>query len=315
MGESTRARLSLETKTVIGTSISLVGFVLQFIGLRGLYWSASIAQLLSIMIMTVLRAAIRRGLAKALQTQRPVPGYELDWLAMRLSDLDDAPFFEPPKGDIAGPRSSGMGPYVPGGPKEHETGKKQTQHPIEGWVVATGFEEKNYTSLIRAESGIIELPRETQAHKTMQLRRGLAKQADWRGPASTEAISLTLAIEAFMDVLCPPLRAAFLDPPLPEGSSDFIWCIYIEKERQAVELKIEQRERRWKLAADEVEAALSLWLYSVSSQVKNRHEAQDEKPKAREGRDDQWLRDKGPRPEVGLRLLGPDTARLRRDYH
>ncbi|RSL74612.1 hypothetical protein CEP53_000178 [Fusarium sp. AF-6] len=98
--KSIKARLTLEANTVVGTGTSLAGFVLQFIGLRGLHWSASIAQLLSIIIMTVLRAAIRRGLSKSLKTQKLMPEFELDWLAMRLSDIQTAPFFGQLKSNV-----------------------------------------------------------------------------------------------------------------------------------------------------------------------------------------------------------------------
>ncbi|KAK4097975.1 hypothetical protein N658DRAFT_254423 [Parathielavia hyrcaniae] len=48
---------------VAGTSLAVTGFVVQFIGLRGLHWSAAVVQLGVTLIMTVIRAIVRRGLS------------------------------------------------------------------------------------------------------------------------------------------------------------------------------------------------------------------------------------------------------------
>jgi len=84
-------------KTIIGTIVGICGFVVQFIGLHGMHWSASIAQLGAIVVMTVLRALVHRNLA-----ERPIvwllyPEHEMDWLAMTLGDRDKAPWQNPPE--------------------------------------------------------------------------------------------------------------------------------------------------------------------------------------------------------------------------
>jgi hypothetical protein len=71
-----------EVIAVAGAFISLCGFVTQFVGLRGMHWSASIAQLIAIATMVALRAWVRRNLAKLPNSLRLVPGHEIDWLAM-----------------------------------------------------------------------------------------------------------------------------------------------------------------------------------------------------------------------------------------
>ncbi|KAH7123383.1 hypothetical protein B0J13DRAFT_392225, partial [Dactylonectria estremocensis] len=74
----------LAFKAVIGTFISLSGFIVQFIGLRGMHWSASITQLGAVLVMVVLKAWVRRGLAQPPRCQ-PLPSeFELDWFAMTL---------------------------------------------------------------------------------------------------------------------------------------------------------------------------------------------------------------------------------------
>ncbi|CAG7930457.1 unnamed protein product [Penicillium olsonii] len=71
----------------IGTT--LVGFVLQFTGLRGIHSSVSVAQLGVIMVMSIARAALRMQRLKPednslAEFPDEVLGHELDWLAMRM---------------------------------------------------------------------------------------------------------------------------------------------------------------------------------------------------------------------------------------
>ncbi|KAK2007968.1 hypothetical protein LZ32DRAFT_665874 [Colletotrichum eremochloae] len=72
------ASLTLQVKTVLGTITALTGFILQFVGLRGLHWSASIAQLGAVLVMLGLKAWVRRGLATPPKAISLLPGYELD---------------------------------------------------------------------------------------------------------------------------------------------------------------------------------------------------------------------------------------------
>ncbi|KAH6853752.1 hypothetical protein B0I37DRAFT_388051 [Chaetomium sp. MPI-CAGE-AT-0009] len=74
----------LASKTVLGALMGLCGFIVQFIGLRGMHWSASVSQLGATLIMTGFRAWVRLGLAKPADTRRLTSGFELDWLAATL---------------------------------------------------------------------------------------------------------------------------------------------------------------------------------------------------------------------------------------
>jgi len=67
-----------EAKTVIATFTSLFGFVLQFVGLRSMHWSATVAQLGVMITMAILRCFIRRDLAKTPKTEEIPTGFELD---------------------------------------------------------------------------------------------------------------------------------------------------------------------------------------------------------------------------------------------
>lgn len=71
-----------EAMTVLGVLLALCGFVLQFQGLRGLHWTSSIAQLISIILMTALRAWVSRHLILAPIPKQVPAQHELDWLAL-----------------------------------------------------------------------------------------------------------------------------------------------------------------------------------------------------------------------------------------
>ncbi|KAI5846598.1 hypothetical protein DFP73DRAFT_475768 [Morchella snyderi] len=53
-----------QSLVLLGTIISISGFVAQFMGLRGMHWSATIAQLVATAVMSTLRAIIRRHLTR-----------------------------------------------------------------------------------------------------------------------------------------------------------------------------------------------------------------------------------------------------------
>ncbi|RSL74607.1 hypothetical protein CEP53_000177 [Fusarium sp. AF-6] len=201
---------------------------------------------------------------------------------------------------------------------------EEVKRPDEDWIIATGSNQWNYTPLIPTkphqvnclESSdaplVLRAPEHTQAHRTMELRKDLAKQSDWKGPASAEAVSLALAIETFMNFLYTLHERSIEHQP---RSREFSWCVYVGKDRQAVKLTIKWSDGSWKISAGKVEAVLSLWLYSTHAQELDRRKNQERESRTGKEDDDQWIRAKGPRPEAGLKLLGPDRGRLREDYH
>lgn len=85
---STDPSVSLNIWCIIGTFASITGFVLQFEGFRGISWACSIAQLVAIMIMTIVRAIIRRGMLDKPATEKITPDYEMDWLALKVGFID-----------------------------------------------------------------------------------------------------------------------------------------------------------------------------------------------------------------------------------
>ncbi|KAF8533780.1 hypothetical protein BDD12DRAFT_468216 [Trichophaea hybrida] len=81
-----REGLQQTSLTTAATFLSLLGFAAQFVGLRGMNWSVTIAQLMAVAIMTVLRALVRRNLVSNVQQQPIETGYELDFVAAQIKN-------------------------------------------------------------------------------------------------------------------------------------------------------------------------------------------------------------------------------------
>lgn len=282
-------------KAVIGTAISLCGFIVQFIGLRGMHWSASIAQLLAVFIMMALRALVRRGLAKPPECIKLTSGFELDWFATTLGDVEDAPWMS----------------------KHATDNDSQTGKPFREWTIRTGKIAQNNDDESKTDqppkannSGSkandlgaeLNVEHLSSAHEIMKLRRNLGWLADWRGPASEEAISATRAIEITMDTLF----------GTSHQDSILSWsiCAQFRGQHNLVDFRLERQDSgKWKAYSDEIEASISLWLYSVNQMEEKDPPSSSSKPSIE---DDAWHRAKGSSFKRSLRLLGLRTDILSR---
>ncbi|KAF5538515.1 ankyrin repeat [Fusarium mexicanum] len=282
----------LTLKTVFGTTISLCGFVVQFVGLRGMHWSASIAQLVAVLIMMGLKAWVRRGLAEPPGFTELTPGFELDWFSTTLGDIRNAPW------------SSGS-----------DTNLDSSSKASRKWIVGTGGQAPDHNPLQETEPGNghseqgnsdfesnSQLP--SPAHKIMKLRKKLGRLAGWQGPASEEAVAVARAIEITMNSL------------FQSRCSQLTWTLYAsfgssEEQPVPVNFRLKRQDNRnWKADSDDIEATLSLWLYSVDGLDKQNSESQIKQYTNDEHGDDGWLRATGPSMTKSLRLLGLCTQAL-----
>ncbi|KAH6617508.1 hypothetical protein F5144DRAFT_393815 [Chaetomium tenue] len=261
-------------KTIGGTAVGLCGFVVQFTGLRGMHWSASVAQLGATVLMTILRAWVRRNLAELPRALPIVPGHELDWLAMTFGGKStNAPRRQSPEED--GKWNKDSRPWAQGDGWDWETVTIRDPADLETLQPHNG---ESFGS-------------QSTASRVVQIRRDLGKLADWHGPASTEAIMLARSIEIAMDTL------------LGDLSGTFTWPLKVGNEE--IRFRVHREAKGWRTYADEIEAGLSLWLYSVEN--KERRRIQD----GTESLDgDEWLRSKETSAKPSLRLIGPFTKAL-----
>ncbi|KAF9772568.1 hypothetical protein IL306_009724, partial [Fusarium sp. DS 682] len=285
-------------EAVIGTAISLCGFIVQFIGLRGMHWSASIAQLLAVLIMMALRALVRRGLAKPPECIKLTPGFELDWFATTLGDIDNAPWLATRAPDI----------------------DSKTRKAFREWTIRTGeiaqkHDDGSQTDQVPESNGagpkandlvsVLDTKHLCSTYEVMKLRRNLGRLADWRGPASEEAIAVARAIEITMDTLF----------STPSQASPFSWslCAQFGGLDNPVNFQLKQQDSgKWKAYSDEIEASLSLWLYSVNDLEDKYPQAPSGQPSNEDDEDDAWLRAKGSSMKRSLRVLGLRTKVLDR---
>ncbi|PGH05992.1 hypothetical protein GX51_02583 [Blastomyces parvus] len=99
--ESNRVKRQVKEDYRLWAAVALTigGFIIQFVGLRGMHAAVTLAQLGSTVIMGILRASLRSQrmseddniLTKDLSDdkKRLIVGHELDWFAMHLHELDE----------------------------------------------------------------------------------------------------------------------------------------------------------------------------------------------------------------------------------
>jgi ankyrin repeat protein len=276
---------------VVGALIGICGFIVQFVGLRSMHWSASAAQLGATIIMTVLRASVRRNLSKNPQSRPLLPGHEMDWLAMAL-----------------------------GGPESvNDSWLSKSGRHWDWRVVAV--EDPSRCEKLRPQSGIASREIcESMSQRAALTRRDLGALADWYGPASPDAIALARAIEATLNAF---------DDLITRDAKELIWSLPALKpsdtpHREPIAFRVKrQQDGNWVTFADEIEAALSLWLYSVHERENPQSSVEGRREKEEDGRapvvmplqkrGDEWLRSKGSPAKRSLRLLGSYSQALQQD--
>lgn len=90
LGDRTSTTLIVASKpiqmiVITGAFMAIGGFIIQFTGLRGMDWSASVGQLIATLIMILVRAWVRRDLSSGVSAHETPQQHSLDWLATRLA--------------------------------------------------------------------------------------------------------------------------------------------------------------------------------------------------------------------------------------
>ncbi|KAI5797870.1 ankyrin repeat-containing domain protein [Peziza echinospora] len=272
---------SMENLTLVGTFCSLAGFVLQFQALRGLNWSASIAQLLGITIMTTCRAWMRRGITSTPVSRGLTSECELDWLALWLAgnamrDPGGQPW---PEDDAEfASRASNFDRYAYSYLKADNLGSKMHVPSSNGqtleipersperliWTVALGLQHGAREGKFGIQAQFDGTPvLDKHAQRALKLRRRLGGLTDWTGQASKLSVTLASSIEAVMNTTHLTLPDALV---AHTKGLVFTWRIDIElcggvTETVDFECRLSSKSEKWKVDPTELEAALSLWLY------------------------------------------------------
>jgi ankyrin repeat protein len=227
---------SLAPTTLFGSLIALIGFVSQFIGMRGLNWTASVVQLVATLIVTGFRAIVRRGLNKPPVRTPLLSNTELDWFSLTFGNLATAPWAKAKHTSA----------------DEHVAAQEKASHE---WKVRTGGNQP-YRSLQRLHSDITEAREKSAAHKMMLMRQMLCKLSKWKSSVRGEAALLSRAIEAVAETLLGGL-----------SDTKLVWTIPAKYKGEAEDIFIELEKKggKWRVEEQNIEAILSLWLYSTSS--------------------------------------------------
>ncbi|KAI8681040.1 hypothetical protein NCS55_00353700 [Fusarium keratoplasticum] len=224
--------------------------------------------------MTAVRALIRRGLAQPPDDRLLAAGSELEWLSLTLLDSEMAwwPF-------------SGF-----------DVLQEKT---LMGWWPTTGGSRYMYSPL--REMTVQKSP-ESKAHRAMIVRKDLGNLACWPAVAAVEAAALARAIKITMDTLLGSSR-----------TNEWIWPMRTHYPETDSESTVHFRLRcgdTGSLASmtSELEAALSLWLFSV-----NYYEMKQESSTRHSQTPVMSRRAKMPLKNSSLRLLGEHRRGLHRD--
>lgn len=288
------------TLATLGTITSVVGFTTQFIGLRSMPWTATIAQLIATGVMTCLRALVcTAGLSEEPDTCKLPEGYELDWLATRLGDFQDNDLYH----------------QLP----ETRKGPGFWTQVSWKWHVVTG----RYLPLMAASWPELRQLNCGRANAVVAARIQLQKLTGWTREGSM-AVSVVKAIEGVMNNLFSSDDITLKEPDI----CSFSWPMFIgfdgteppTEEPYLFSLKRLSKKDPWRMEDHTaVEAILSLWRFSLqqkeSDLIRRRHSAEQPEDLQSETISAPKLEDDGePKDEVIYRLLGPSNSVSRRDY-
>ncbi|KAI5787304.1 hypothetical protein EDC01DRAFT_617690 [Geopyxis carbonaria] len=267
-----------EVLTVVGVFLSLCGFILQFQGLRGMNWSASIAQLVCIMLMTIWRAWVRRGLIATPISRDVLENHEMDWLAL----------------EIARSKASGNGSFWPSHGRESSENAQNNcsaSEPVKdpSWEICTEIDASWGTNALK-------------------IRRRLGRLTKWDGKTALPSVAVAKSIEILMNTLFDgkkPGSEEKEERSSEEGFTDktcFSWSVgvLVDKEPGKIQFQVKRSApgKDWKIDSTYIDAALSLWMFHISAQEARREEVNENKA------DTDWLREDLELREKVVRLLG-----------
>lgn len=299
---TSRARSTINLVTVLGVFISVAGFVLQFQGLRGLNWSSTLAQSTCMVVMTALRAWLRRNLSSVPDQEKLPKHHEVDWLALHIASIRM---------------------HLPGGGEknqdsvdEPEENRYSVDEPKKG-----EFRMSEWWLQADTRHWVTKPVGESQgAQRILGVRRRLRQLTKWKSPASEAAMAVARSIDVVMNALV----------PLDGHDHKFTWYLSAVfkgssgesagYESQTLEFCINHDGRKWKADEDEIEAALSLWLYHINDPNAGHHKSSEKAMELDLGSDGikrvvklTWLSDPEKQTYEVARVLGRYSTTLERD--
>lgn len=287
--------------TTIGAAVAISGFIMQFVGLRSMPWYASISQLGATIVMIIVRALVRRGLSTTPWARQIPKGHEIDWVATRTSNEEDRNrLLGIPKEDQdqASQSKDGLWNRLLGIPSVAWNRLLRIFRRVLGTSGKNGpwhcpWDDKNedkfwsrdsYNWKVRTVGGcsryqplrdgsqpddlgnkptpmqLTEPRNKSISMQHIEARMNLRTSTGWSGPALEQAVRVASAIEAFMNAFFPKdLTMEKLVWSMSNASSS-------DASADVIEFKLTREESGWVADVGEIEAFLSLWLFSVSEE-------------------------------------------------
>ena len=231
-------------------------------------WSASIAQLVCIALMTILRALIRRGLIEKPDARELTEHHEIDWLALRIAKADN------------------LKPLLVKNLDDYLAWEILTNDNNIACVGSWGPRSSESDSGSHAE----------RAQNALKIRQRLGQLTNWAGPASTLSIAVADSIEIVLNTL-------FKET----DNSEFTWSLKVkiggtDDNHGKIHFTVKKRDGTWETDATYIEAALSLWLFHIRQTEKKSKTGDKTEDMSNTG--DDWLRRHKSLERKIIRLLG-----------
>ncbi|KAJ8108493.1 hypothetical protein OPT61_g8136 [Boeremia exigua] len=256
----------------VGAAIAAgVGFIMQFMGLRGLTYPCSIAQLIAILLMAFVRAVIRRRLGREPSYCPTFARFEIDFLTTRLVYYKAFRNFDFALKDNI------------------RLLNRQSLRELLCWRVRTARDNKKafFAKTVRdlreehASSDTTEQgPRgsdtysitetvasspldEASSQHLLRVRERLGDLCEWKSEALESARSLVYSVEAFMDSFFPKTVISF---------DWVVETIGLSTERGVdrsdyVSIPVQRIKGKWNVGIGVVDAIISLWMASIEAQA------------------------------------------------
>ncbi|RSL87189.1 hypothetical protein CEP51_002361 [Fusarium floridanum] len=254
-----------EALTMIGVLLGSLGFIIQFIGLRGLPWPVAVSQLMAILIMALIRALIRRGVGVIPLACVALPGHELDFLATRIVFYPDFREFKD-----GNPLNGGL--------------RDDTLKEVCHWEVMTPNKDRRLTPWTEKqgrETGTgqdsrKEEPQTGSSQQLVKVRERLGDLCKWKTSMSETAVALAQLIKHFMSIFFEQHRG------VAEEADKIMWatktsalCDNGNDEIEKTTVAIERKNGKWVAELGKIEAILSLWMASIKARQIDMEENRD----------------------------------------
>ena len=278
--------LSSQNLTIVGSFISLAGFVTQFVGIRALHWSAPIAQLVVTLAMTAARTWIRRNMSARPGAKVLPPGYDINWLAVKFATSVEQLW------------------------EHHEHGSMEDDEDSSSsddlsWEVLTLQRYRGYEATQEAHTEPM-----TDAKRMLEMREELGRLTDWKGlsyPISQELVKCLQSLLSFFV----SSRSITLEGDFA-SSTVFRWALPVKVGQKIEQMTITARRAKdeggnwlpWNVSISEIYSIISLWSYRMKKYEQALGDTAD-------GDGSFW--DYGHGTPTVLRVLGPATNLLIRD--